>query len=78
MDSLSGAFNKFNHFSAYLLVSGVVLFILGVVLLSSPQNFKAIAGFMLAAGLLLSLGVIGYHVYHHFYHKDAGLVAPVA
>jgi drug/metabolite transporter (DMT)-like permease len=66
------------HFSTYLLVSGVVLSIFGIVLLASPENFKAVAGFMLAAGLLLSLGVIGYYVYNNYYNKEAELVSPVA
>jgi len=58
-----------NHLLAYLFLSGVVLFILGVVLLSSPMNVTGIAGFMVALGLLLSLGIGGYYAYEHFYKQ---------
>ena len=58
-----------NHLLGYLFVSGVVLFILGVVLLSSPMNVTGIAGFMVAIGLLLSLGIAGYYVYEHYYKQ---------
>lgn len=58
-----------NHLLAYLFLSGVVLFILGVVLLSSPMNTTGIAGFMVAIGLLLSLGTAGYYIYEHYYKQ---------
>jgi len=58
-----------NHLLAYLFVSGVVLFILGVVLLSSPMNVTGIAGFMVALGLLLSLGIGGYYIYENYYKQ---------
>ena len=59
-----------NQLLAYLFVLGLVLFILGVVLLASPENTTGVAGFMVAIGLLLSVGIGGYWVYVKFVKKE--------
>ena len=59
-----------NSLLAYLFVLGLVLFILGVVLLSTPENVKGIGGFMVAIGLLLSVGIGGYWIYNKYIKKE--------